>query len=65
MARPNDLVGTLEEIEERAIKFALKRAKGNRVIAAKNLGISLRTIQRRIKAYKEHDYKTTVSAPSK
>ncbi len=42
---------TLEEIEKEAILQALKRNKGNRVLTAEQLGISVKTVQRKIKEY--------------
>jgi len=50
---PSELIsqipGTLEDLEKVAIQNALKRSMGNRTHAAQNLGISVRTLQRKIK----------------
>jgi len=48
---PAALAGTLEEMEKARIRAALAEAKGNRTLAAKNLGISRRTIYRKIEEY--------------
>ena len=40
----------LDYLETAAIHVALKRAKGNRTYAARLLNISLRTLQRKLKA---------------
>ncbi|MCP4747936.1 MAG: sigma-54-dependent Fis family transcriptional regulator [Desulfobacteraceae bacterium] len=45
-----DKFPTLEELEIQHIKKALKRTNGNRTRSAKILGISLRTLQRKIKS---------------
>ena len=42
---------TLQEIECVAIRSALQRNEGNRTLAAKELGVSVRTIQRKIQEY--------------
>jgi len=42
---------TLAELERIAIIDALQRCQGNRTHAAKALGISVRTLQRKIKFY--------------
>ena len=42
---------TLEELEQEAIRLALRRSDGNRTEAAEQLGISVRTLQRKIKEY--------------
>ena len=44
---------TLEEIERLAIANTLKQCRGNRTRAAQTLGISIRTLQRRLKKYGE------------
>jgi transcriptional regulator with PAS, ATPase and Fis domain len=41
------------EIERQAIEEALKLNAGNRTLAARQLGISLRTLQYRLKMYKQ------------
>jgi len=43
--------GTLEEMEKQAIVQALKAAGGNRTRAAEQLGISRRTLHRKIAEY--------------
>ncbi len=48
----NALEGTLEEIEKRAIEHTLKKTAGHRKKTAELLGISLRTLQYKIKRYK-------------
>jgi DNA-binding NtrC family response regulator len=42
---------TMEEIERIAIETALRRHSGNRTHAAESLGISVRTLQRKLKAW--------------
>lgn len=42
---------TMERIERSAIEQALARHDGNRTLAAESLGISVRTLQRRLKAW--------------
>jgi DNA-binding NtrC family response regulator len=44
-------VGTLHDIERTAILSVLDRCDGNRTHAADNLGISVRTLQRKLKAW--------------
>ncbi|MEX0820133.1 MAG: helix-turn-helix domain-containing protein, partial [Pirellulaceae bacterium] len=41
----------LEELEHEAVEQALERHDGNRTHAAKSLGISVRTLQRKLKAW--------------
>ena len=48
----SDGAGTLAEVEKRALLNALQKHDGNRTLAAAELGISTRTVQRKIK---EHD----------
>jgi len=43
---------TMEELEKLAISKALNQSEGNRTHAAKRLGISVRTLQRKIQQYK-------------
>ncbi|MCE5246577.1 MAG: sigma-54 dependent transcriptional regulator [Candidatus Polarisedimenticolia bacterium] len=51
------LVGrTMEEIEREVILKTLERTAGNRTAAAEMLGIGLRTLQRKIKQYREEGY---------
>ena len=42
---------TMEEIEREAIQRALQQTKGHRTEAAQLLGLSVRTLQRKIKEY--------------
>jgi transcriptional regulator of acetoin/glycerol metabolism len=42
---------TLEEAERELIRRALDAAQGNRTLAAQNLGISRRTLHRRLRAH--------------
>lgn len=42
---------TLAELERRAILASIRRHNGNRMSAAKELDISTRTLQRRLKGY--------------
>jgi DNA-binding NtrC family response regulator len=44
---------TMDEIERRAILEALQKTGGNRTQAAEKLGIGLRTLQRKLKEYRE------------
>jgi DNA-binding NtrC family response regulator len=54
------LVGrTMDEIEREAILKSLQRTGGNRTQAAEMLGIGLRTLQRKIKQYKEEGFDVT------
>ena len=41
---------TIEDMENRVLVAAVKHFNGNRTLAAKMLGLSIRTVQRRIKA---------------
>ncbi len=51
------LVGrTMDEIEREAILRTLERTGGNRTQAAEMLGIGLRTLQRKLKQYREGGY---------
>jgi two-component system, NtrC family, response regulator AtoC len=43
--------GTLEELEKQAIARALQASEGNRTRAAEQLGISRRTLHRKIAEY--------------
>ncbi len=43
---------SLAEIERRAILAALERHRGNRTKAARELGISLHTLRRKLKTYR-------------
>ena len=47
----NEIKGTLDEIQKRVITETLKRWNGNRTHASKELGISRRTLQNKIKEY--------------
>jgi DNA-binding NtrC family response regulator len=44
-------VGNLHNIEQKAIIDALKKAKGNKALAARQLGIGLRTLYRKLEHY--------------
>ena len=48
-------VGTvrLDELEAAAVRIALAESKGNRTRAARALGISVRTLQRKLKSMTE------------
>lgn len=49
---PLDLsVETLEDLERQQIKKAIQRTKGNKTQAARNLGISVRTLHNKLKIY--------------
>lgn len=45
-------VKPLEQVEREAIEAALGIHRGNRTSAAKALGISVRTLQRKLKGYR-------------
>jgi DNA-binding NtrC family response regulator len=45
----------MHELERRAIFQALEQTEGNRTQAAEQLGIGLRTLQRKLKDYREAD----------
>ena len=47
---------TMEEIERQAILETLRRTDGHRAAAAKILGIGLRTLQRKLKDYRDQGY---------
>jgi len=51
------LEGDLEEMERRMIEEALKRSGGDQTKAARQLGISRRTLSRKLKAYGAQDSK--------
>lgn len=54
---PGSLVGrTMEEVEREVILRTLERTAGNRTQAADMLGIGLRTLQRKIKQYRDEGY---------
>jgi len=48
---PEGRIGTLAELERAAVMQALKLCRGNRTHAAKALGISLRTLQRKLRQW--------------
>ncbi|MBI2372056.1 MAG: sigma-54-dependent Fis family transcriptional regulator [Deltaproteobacteria bacterium] len=50
-AAPTPQPGTMEEIEKAAILRALEETGGNRRLAARRLGMALRTLQYRLKSY--------------
>ncbi len=50
---------TMEEIERDAILQSLERTQGNRTQAAEMLGIGLRTLQRKLKQYREEGFPVT------
>ncbi|OYT68313.1 MAG: hypothetical protein CFK52_15315, partial [Chloracidobacterium sp. CP2_5A] len=43
---------TIEEAERQLIQQALKEVNGNRTLAAKKIGISRRTLHRKLKKYR-------------
>ena len=47
---------SMDEIERQAILETLQRTKGHRAAAARMLGIGLRTLQRKLKDYREQGY---------
>ena len=47
---------TMEDIERQAILETLRRTDGHRAEAARLLGIGLRTLQRKLKDYKEQGH---------
>ena len=47
---------SMDEIERQAVLETLQRTKGHRAEAARLLGIGLRTLQRKLKDYKEQGY---------
>lgn len=58
---------TLHELEREAVEQALERFDGNRTHAARSLGISVRTLQRKLKAWHEdngacHSHRPTTAA---
>jgi DNA-binding NtrC family response regulator len=53
---PHGTPRTMDEIERQAILETLERTGGHRADAAKLLGIGLRTLQRKLKDYKEQGY---------
>ena len=55
-AEPARGTRTMDEIERDAILAALDRTGGRRVEAAKLLDIGLRTLQRKLKDYKDQGY---------
>lgn len=44
---------SLEDLERRAVERALEQHQGNRTHAAKTLGISVRTLQRKLKSWRD------------
>ena len=53
---PEGAPRTMDEIERQAILETLERTGGHRADAARMLGIGLRTLQRKLKDYKEQGY---------
>lgn len=53
----------LGDLESAAIKVALEQANGNRTHAARRLGISVRTLQRKLKGQSHADSPTLHEAP--
>jgi len=49
------VAGTLEELERKHISNVLRRLNGNRMAAAKALGISRRSLYRRLERYQMVD----------
>jgi two-component system response regulator HydG len=47
---------SMEEIERQAILETLERTKGHRAEASRMLGIGLRTLQRKLKDYRDQGY---------
>ena len=45
--------GTLDEMERVMIRYALEKNSGNRIRAAKQLGISVRTLRNKLRQYRE------------
>ncbi len=45
--------GTIDEVEREAIRLALQKAQGDKVVAAKRLGISIRTLYRKLERFSE------------
>jgi len=56
LPRADEEPRTMEEIERRAILGTLERTQGHRAEAAKLLEIGLRTLQRKLKEYKDQGY---------
>ena len=54
---------TLREIEKSVILETLRRQKFNRTRTAKVLGIGIRTLQRKLKQYREIDADIVVNYP--
>jgi DNA-binding NtrC family response regulator len=53
LAPSGDQIPTVEEMEERLIRMALEKTKGNRNEAAKLLGINVRTLRNKLNLYEE------------
>ena len=60
-AASGDVILSLREVERRHILYTLKRVHGNRTEAAKLLGISIRCLQYKLKAYAETEPMSSVS----
>jgi DNA-binding NtrC family response regulator len=52
ITQSNGDIECLDEIEKRHILAILARCNGNRTLAAKRLGISIRTIRNKLKLYR-------------
>lgn len=55
---------SLKDIEKQVILETLKRQRFNRTRTAKVLGIGIRTLQRKLKLYREMDANVTVDYPA-
>ncbi|MGH7873563.1 MAG: sigma-54-dependent transcriptional regulator [Candidatus Binatia bacterium] len=53
--KENQSLGSVRAMEEQLIYQALKKANNNRTLAAKALGISVRTLRNKLKLYRERD----------
>ena len=60
-AAPAQINGSLWEMERELIFKTLSRVKDNRTHAAKELGISIRTLRNKLREYRESEHPLTVS----